>query len=373
MNEKELREIKRRFRPDKTNIPCIKGCFVNENGQIVSKINQSILLSGMDESERLLKVMKRTLSGTLGTNLTDIEFSTKQVTDSEEHKLLMSLRNTNLSDEAVLDRFYSKVIETVHLDSGYVILLANDIYDVYTRDKDGEGESSTVFSYVVCSICPVKNSPEALCFRESDSLFHSVGVSALLCNPELGFMFPCFNDRVSNIYHALYYTRNVVDNYPDFIQRVFGSSAPLPPKRQKIAFDSCIRETLGDDCNLNTVSSVHKQIAEMIEEHKEAKVDEPLTVSKATIRNVLESCGIEEEKIEKFGKEFDESFGANAEISPKNILDVKKFELTTPNVTIKVNPDSRDLVSTQLIGGVKYIMIKATDGVEVNGINIEIE
>lgn len=30
MNEKELREIKRRFRPERTNVPRIVGCFVNE-------------------------------------------------------------------------------------------------------------------------------------------------------------------------------------------------------------------------------------------------------------------------------------------------------------------------------------------------------
>ena len=136
MNEKELREIKRRFRPDKSNIPNIVGCFINGEGQIISRFSQSILLSENDESEALLSVMKKTLSGSLGTNLIDIEFSTRDVTDGEEHKLLMKLRDSHLRDEGALTDFFTRVAESVHIESNYVVLLANDIYDVYTKEND---------------------------------------------------------------------------------------------------------------------------------------------------------------------------------------------------------------------------------------------
>ena len=115
MNEREIREIKRRFRPEKSNIPTIYGCFVNESRQIVAKFAQSILLSDMDESEKLLKVMKKTLSGGLGTNLVDIEFSTKQVLESEEHKLLSSLRDCKLSNEELRNQFYHQVLLKLYL------------------------------------------------------------------------------------------------------------------------------------------------------------------------------------------------------------------------------------------------------------------
>ena len=101
MNERELREIKRRFRPDRCNIPAIRGCFVNENKQILSRINQSLALSGEDSSERLLGTMKKALSGTLGTNLIELSFRTSDVESSEEHKLVMRLRASGLSDDAI--------------------------------------------------------------------------------------------------------------------------------------------------------------------------------------------------------------------------------------------------------------------------------
>ena len=373
MNEKDLREIKRRFRPDKSNIPNIVGCFVNSSGQIISRFTQSILLSENDESEELLSVMKKTLSGSLGTNLVDIEFSTKDVLESEHHKLLIALRDTHLKDEATLTAFYNKVTESVHMNSNYVILLANDIYDVYTKEGDEESGSSTTFSYVVCSICPLKDTDSGLFFRESDKLFHSIASNAVLTRPVLGFMFPAFDDRAANIYHALMYTKDISSSHDEFVARVFGKEeAPMPAKIQKSTFDYCLKEALGDECSLEVVKSVSLQVAEMIEEHKELKIPEPLTLTKATVKGILENCGIGEGTLEKLGEKLDESYGKNAELPPKNIVVASKLDIVLPDVKITVKKDKADLVTTQVIGGKKYVMIEATEGVEVNGVPIKI-
>ena len=373
MNEKDLREIKRRFRPDKSNIPNIVGCFVNSSGQIISRFTQSILLSENDESEELLSVMKKTLSGSLGTNLVDIEFSTKDVLESEHHKLLIALRDTHLKDEATLTAFYNKVTESVHMNSNYVILLANDIYDVYTKEGDEESGSSTTFSYVVCSICPLKDTDSGLFFRESDRLFHSVASNAILTRPVLGFMFPAFDDRAANIYHALMYTKDISTSHDEFVARVFGKEeAPMPAKIQKSTFDYCLKEALGDECSLEVVKSVSLQVAEMVEEHKELKIPEPLTLTKATVKGILENCGVGEATLEKLGDKLDESYGKNAELPPKNVVSTTKLDIVLPDVKITVKKDKADLVTTQVIGGKKYVMIEATEGVEVNGVPIKI-
>ena len=373
MNEKELREIKRRIRPDRNNIPAITGCFVNENKTIITKFNQSMTLGESETCEKLLSIMKKVLSGSIGTNLINIEFSTKQVLESEEHKLLSDLRASHLKDADVLDKFYERVINAVNLESNYLILLANDVYDVVTRHKDGEeGESTSVFSYVVCAICPVKNVDEGICFRESDNLFHAISSTAVLSRPELGFMFPAFTDRATDIYHALYYTKSIENNHPAFIEGIFAAEPPMPPKAQKATFSDCLAGALREECDFEVIRSVHAQISDMVEAHKLAKEEEPLTLSASTLKNVLECCGVDEERVEKFREEFDEGFGKNAEVSPKNVVNVKQFELKTPDVTIKVNPDRRDLVSTQVIGGVEYILVRATEGVEVNGIAVKI-
>ena len=120
------------------------------------------------------------------------------------------------------------------------------------------------------------------------------------------------------------------------------------------------------------VQTVHEELCQRIELHKESKVPEPLLVSKEEVKDVLSSCGISEEKISKFSVEYDEAFGFEADLPPKNIIDNKHFELKTPDVVIKVDPTRSDLIETRVIGGVKYIMICADEDVEVNGVNINI-
>ena len=372
MNERELREIKRRFRPDRSNIPNIVGCFINSSGQIISRFNQSILLTENDESEALLSVMKKTLSGSIGTNLNDIEFSTRDVTDGEEHKLLSALRDSHLRDEAALTGFFERVAESVHMECNYVVLLANDIYDVYTKENGEEGGASTTFSYIICSICPLKDRDAGLFFRESDRLFHTVTANAILTRPVLGFMFPTFDDRMANIYHALYYTKDISSSSPEFVARIFGKEAPMPPKVQKSEFNHCITSALGEECSFEVVRSINAQIAEMVEEHKETKSPDPLTLTKATVKTILSNCGIEEKKLEALGEKMDESYGKNAELTPKNVVSTGRLDVVMPDVKISVKKDKAHLVSTQTVNGKKYVMIEATEGVEVNGIAINI-
>lgn len=374
MTDKELREIKRRFRPDKNNILSVKGCLVNSEKVIVSRFNQAMAACSQEEGEKLLGIMKKTLSGGMGTNLLDLEFSAEAAMNSEQHRLLMDLRNSNLKNEEALQYFYSKVIESVHFEGNFAILIASDNYDVFSYSADGEkADSSELFSYIVCAVCPVKPLNAGLYYREYDSTFRAIDEHAMLGAPEMGFMFPSFDNRAANIYNTLYYTRDVSNVHSEFIENIFNVELPMSAAEQKDGFDACLKETLADECDFEVIRSVHDQISEMVKEHKEQKQEEPLKLSKKNLKTVLEYCGVDEEKVEQFGERFDEQFGKNAEVAPGGIVDVKKFEVVTPNVSIKVNPERTDLVSTQVINGVRYIMIRANEGVEVNGVNIDIK
>ena len=138
MNAREVSEIRRRFRADKSNITHIRGCYVNEKKEIISQFHQPMALLSQSESEELLALLKRTLSGSIGRNLVDITFDTKQVVSSDEHRLLMALRSSNLNDIDAVHTFYQRVIESLNLETNYLILLTYDAYDVPYRAKDGE-------------------------------------------------------------------------------------------------------------------------------------------------------------------------------------------------------------------------------------------
>ena len=53
-------------------------------------------------------------------------------------------------------------------------------------------------------------------------------------------------------------------------------------------------------------------------------------------------------------------------------MDLRQFRLETPDVSIRVNPERRDLIETRIIDGTRYILIRADEGVEVNGVSIQI-
>ena len=374
MNDKELREVRKRFRPDQNNISHIRGCFVNEKKEIVTEFNESLALCPQEETESLLAIMKKTLSGSLGTNLIDLKFRTEQVRESDEHALLMALKRSELSDDDAVHELFFRIKENITLGGNYVILLAFDKYDYFEYGKDGEKneDSFGVYNFFVCSICPIKHMKSAVSFHAYDNTFHTLSSDSLIGAPELGFIFPAFEDRQENIYGSLYYTHDITKNHTDFVKRIFDLELPMPAAVQKETFDECLSETMSGGCNFELLCSVQEQISEMIEEHKEEKSAEPLRVSKNEIKNTLKYCGIEEEKLEEFDKLYDEQFGEKTEVAPQNIVDVKKLEVKMPDVTIKVNPKRRDLVSTQIINGAKYILIKADENVSVNGIDIKI-
>lgn len=372
MNEKEIGELRRRITPDKTSIQRIRGCYVTEQREILSTFNSSLAMLNEIETEELLAIIKKTLSGGLGKNLIDIEFSTHQVVSGEEHKLLSELRTSSLENDEAVDKLYKAIIESVQIEGSYLILLASDKYDVFSYSGDGskDEDSATVFSYFLCSICPIKLTKPALSYYGDE--FHSVAANSVISNPELGFMFPAFDDRAANIYGALLYTRNTSDSQDEFIDKVFKSEPPMPAAIQKETFEAVLSEAVANECNMDVVQAVHEKICTMVDEHKAAKVREPLLISKATVKNVLSDCGVAEEKITAFDQQFDKSFGQGAEVPPKNIINTKQFEVKTPDVVIKVNPERPDLIKTEIIDGTKYIMIRAEDEVTVNGVSINI-
>ena len=374
MNEKEIAEIRRRFRPDKSNITRVRGCYVNEKREIVSQFNQSLHILPQEESEALLGILKKTLSGTLGKNLIDIEFATCQVVDGEEHKLLMALRSSSLNDEETVQAFYARVIGALDLDENYLILLAYDKYDVpgYTKDGEKQGESSDMFSYILCSVCPVKMTKPALGYYAPENIFRNISADWVVSSPELGFMFPAFDDRSTNIYNAVYYSRSIAESHAEFVDAVFKTDIPMPAATQKEMFETILGDAIADDCSFQVVQTVHEQLSGLIAEHKANKVREPLSVSKQTVREVLESCGVSEGHMADFEEKYDQAFGMDKEISPRNIVDTKQLEVRTPEVTIHVSPGCGNPVETRIIDGRKYILIRADQGVEVNGIPISI-
>ena len=374
MNEKEVGEIRRRVRRDRSNMTAIYGCYVNAQNEVVSEFKQSVGIMPENEAEKYFGLMKKVLSGSVGKNLLDIRFKTSQVANSTEHKLLMGLRE-DLKSEELRTALYQKIIENIHFDDGFLILLGCDRYDVPFKSKDDAiqaDNSDETYTYLLCAVCPVKQTKPSLRYVAETKEFHDGGIAQVACAPEAGFLFPAFDDRATNIYNALYYTKSPKDNHENLVQALFCVEPPKPAFEQKKSFEALLGSALAEECSLEVVQTVHDQLRQSIEMHKESKVAEPLLINKEQVKTALAASGVSEKNVAKFSVEYDEVFGADAQLHPKNIINNRRFEVKTPDVTVTVKPECSDLIETRIIGGVKYILICADENVEVNGVNIHI-
>lgn len=376
MNEKEIGEIRRHLRRDRSNMTAIYGCFVNDNKEIIAEYRASTGIMSENEADKYFAILRKALSGSVGKNLIDLTFKTSQVAGSPEHELLMKLRETKLQEEELRMSLYKKIIDTLVLEGNYLILLGCDAYDVPFKSKDDTLQNDSAdetFTYLICAVCPVKQTKPNLHYVPEEKTFHDGAMNQPVSAPEVGFLFPAFDNRSTNIYNALYYTHNTKENQDALIEAVFNTPVPKPAAEQKKCFEALLTTALGEECSLDVVQTVHEQLRERMELHKESKVPEPLLIDKEVLKDVLTSCGVSETGVSTFSVQYDEAFGFEAELHPKNIIDSKHFQITTPDIAIKVDPTRADLVETRVIGGVKYILINADENVEVNGVSIHFQ
>ena len=325
-----------------------------------------------NESEKYLNIFKKVLSGTQGKNLIDITFSTKQVAGpAPEHALLMDLRKASLKDQEPRRSLFRKIIDSVDMETNYLILLGCDAYDVPFKSKDDSLQhdaGNETFTYIICAICPVKETKPNLHYVNAKEAFHDGGMLQAVSNPEIGFMFPSFDNRSANIYNAVLYSRDTGESHQALVDAIFNAAFPMPADEQKGLFGAVLRSTLGEDCNVKLMQKLHSCISDSIRLNQEAKSPDPVMLTVEEIQAVLRSCAAPEEKVIEFKKVFESEFGAGTTLNAQNIVDIKRFEVRTEDAIIKVAPEKQETVEVRTIGGVDYLLIPVNEGVEVNGV-----
>lgn len=369
MVKKEVSEIKRQFTPSACSISRICGCYVDGEKNKKTEFKEAFLSLPEEDMFKYFEILRKALSGTVGKNLVNLDFPLDTEKEGGTQEFLLRLRNSKLQDDGLLASFYDRIIDTYEYVGNYLILLVHDAYDIPGQTSDGlgmEDASDEVYHYILCCICPVDLSKPGLSYNETQNAFQNRTRDWVVGMPELGFLFPAFHDRSTDIHSALYYSKNANDLHDAFVKQLLGCPLPLAADFQKETFHTVIEETLGDACDYNTVKTIHENLSEMLEEHKDAP--EPLMLDKYQVKSLLENSGIEEGQLENFDKNFDETVGERASIFAGNIVNPRAFEVKTPDVIIKVNPERTDLLETREIDGRQCLVIAVDGGVEVNGI-----
>ena len=253
-----------------------------------------------------------------------------------------------------------------------MILLIYAVYDVPGKGFDKirmDDASDEVYSHILCSICPVNLTKPGLSYNDEANLFQERIRDWVVGAPCNGFLFPAFNDRSADIHSILYYSKDSEELHFDFVDQLFGCQVPLSAGGQKETFQAILEETLGEDCDYEVIRNIHEKLNEIIEEHKDMPV--PFAMDKSDVKNLFVESGVNEEKMIDFDKKYEEMTGENVSLLASNIANTKVFEIKTPDVVVKVNPERSDLVETKMIDGRKCLVIEINDQVQVNGMIVK--
>ena len=371
MNKKEISEIKKQFTPANCAITRICGCYVDGEKNKKTKLKEAFLSLSEEEAFKYFEIFRKTLSGTIGKNLINMEFPLEQEKEGGAQEFLLRLRESKLQDDALVDEFYDRVIDSYDYGENYYIILIHAVYDIPGKSSDGLemfDASDEIYDHILCSICPVKLSKAGLCYNAETNHIEDRIRDWIVEMPDLGFLFPVFNDRSTDIHGILYYSKNAEQLRSTFVDQLFGCEVPLSAGGQRDTFNTLVEETLGEDCAYDTVMNIHEKLNEWVESQKDSP--DPAILTKPEVKRLFEECGVEEEKLEDFDARYEATAGEDASLMAANITNTRRMEIKTPDVVIHVDPDRAELVETRVIDGRRCLVIPMEDNVEVNGIHV---
>ena len=176
MTKQEISEIKKLFTPKNCSITRICGCYVDGEKNKKTELKQAFLALPEEEMFKYFEILRKSLSGTIGKNLLNLEFPLKSETEGGTQEFLLRLRDSRLKDDALLEQFYDRIIESYEYVGNYLILLIHDAYDVPGRTRDGiemEDASDEVYDYILTCICPVDLSKPGLSYNAVENTFQN--------------------------------------------------------------------------------------------------------------------------------------------------------------------------------------------------------
>lgn len=369
MNRKELTEIRRRLKAEESTITRFDGCYVNSLHQIISMFSVSVAAMNETESAMYFDLIRKAVSGNSVKNLVTVPLGQ----GSERQRLLGDMRVYGRKDEMLRERFFREIIENVAMEGNYLILTAHDDYDVPARSASGEldrDSSTAVFSYFVCAICPVIDAEAKLAYLSDEREFHSNTVGQTVGAPAVGFLYPSFAGRSSNLDKVLYYMKNPAEPHDELVEGLFSAKRPMIDVERREVFREALAEATDGTCDFAAVQSLYQAMRDKAETIKTSETPELETMRPDDIREILEESGLDGKRADEFVSVYTDAMGANSRVMPSAVMDSGKFRMETPEVRITVSPEMAALVKMRTIDGKRYILIPADGGAEVNGISV---
>lgn len=382
MDRKSINELRRRMKKDSCTITKMTGCYVDDNKNKVTNIDEIFLNLEDEEYYKYLEIAKKVLSVNVGTNVLELDFPLKEEEPGGHQQFLLGLKKSGLKDQGLLDTFYDMIIEKYNSLGNYLILLFHDVYDVMVKTSDNNklDESEEVYEYIICAICPMLLTKPGLGYDREENKIGTLKRDWLVGMPETGFVFPAFSERSSDIHAVLMYTADSKNPHTELIEDILGCKEKLTTvQKQDVLFDM-VYEATEDEGVKEIMDSVNIELAQM------SDCNPDVYVEPEHIKNALEYAGIGKAKAEQIGNDYITTLKdelpllediipnkAAKVIKDNNEKILLKEEIKELNrriasvsgsekdIIITVNSDKKELIRTETINGQKCVIIPVSE------------
>lgn len=378
------------------------GCYVNANKEILVNFNEMFLNLKEEEFYKYLEVAKKTLSGTLGNNLIELNFPLEEENVGGKQQFLMGLRESKLKNEGLLDTFYQLIIDSYDYAGNYLILVFHDAYDVLTKTTDNSklDESEEVYEYLLCAICPVTLTKPGLGYLENENRIGPRNRDWVVGAPENGFVFPAFTDRSTDIHSVMFYTKNPKEPHKELMEVALGCPAKATATEQRNTFHTIIKNAINDTEKSSKVFvDIQGSLSQMANEQAALSdsSQEAVVLTNKSVQEILQESGLPEEISTKIETAYVESFSDEPPViehlidkkvlaesekrkvekaliqqveTLKEKLDAQHSQNMDYDVVLRVKPEKMEQIKSQIINGKKCIVIPMDENehVNVNGI-----
>ena len=357
MNKKEIKEIQKQFTLENVSITEICTAYVDFNKNVIcSRVGQFLTLP-QSEQFKYMRILSKTLSGKLGKNLVQVPVDERNRIELDE------VRKENKWDVLV-----NMVIGNYKYAENYMIVLIRGVYDIPGKAADGsemEDASEEVYSYIMCSICPVHTGDAVLTYDSEQNRIKSRDREFWVDEPLDGFLWPAFSDRSTDMENMMIYKKRPEEVQEMLIGSLTGKWNQVTPKKEKKKFLKILTDILEESRDYLTVRTIFQNLYEIQEANRENP--ELVQVGKEELRKVLEQSDISDSEMDRFEKYVEDG----TEFIVSNIIDAK-YKVETDTADIKMPPECAEKIETKMIDGQKYIMIPTGAAVEINGVSVDV-
>ena len=372
MNKAGLQEISKKLKRkgcilDRLTVAYCRSDGEGEPSSVHEMYTKNFLALEDDDMDTYLKLLKGVLSGTVGNTLYDIPVLYDADGRNAQDELLKAVK-----DDSAREAFVEKAAELYGTSESFAVLATRGIYDVPVKTSDGkkqEDAPTETYEFMIAAVVPVELVREGLVFDGKLGEFHHKLDDFAMTKPSVGFLYPAFNERSSDVGDMLYFAKKDDERHDEFAEYFSGSVLPRTGKEDQAIFQKITEKAFGRDCGFEQVKDVAGSIGNIADAARGDNGGDGRLDMK-TLSKIYRENGADDEAISRLEDAYKEEIGDGEPVFAGNVAGQKDVSVKSESVDMKIGRDASAFISTRVIDGREYILIPIADGLTVNGVPV---